>query len=112
LDQDSAVIIPVSRQKHVLPFAEWGRVRTDDDTIVWDADNVRRLAVFFDLRAAGFSESALSEPSPRWATLSRLDADRKRFVVTAWPLLDPWRTRPSCLAVAARATRKPKEDNQ
>lgn len=107
LDERGFVIVPQSRQKHLLPWAEMGTVRVDDETLSWAPAEVARLAVYARLRAVGFGEAALGERSPRWVVLSRC-AD-PGAVLAEWPLLDPWRAHPAYLDVAARATRTPEE---
>jgi hypothetical protein len=53
---DRAVILPISGKKHVAPFAVWGAVNTDNDTVTWRGSDVVRLATVARLRALGFGE--------------------------------------------------------
>jgi len=105
------VVVPVAGKKHVAPWAPWGVVATDHEQLAWTADDAARLAVLAALRSAGFGEASLAEAAPRWPILRTLGADDRAAVIAAWPGLLPWRQRPSYLAVACRATRKPKEDD-
>lgn len=98
-----AVIVPVSRQKHVAPWARWGTVTTDNDQVTWTIEHAELLAVYAELRSLGFGETALTETEPRWQILSKLD--RRHDVIDLWHRLDPWRRRPACMDIAARATR-------
>lgn len=105
------VCVPISRQKHVLPFATRGHVRVDDEHFPWTDNDRHLLQLVTKLRALGFGETALTEPAPRWPTLRKLDPDTTRFVLNTWRELDPWRTHPARLAVACRATRNNPPEN-
>lgn len=103
------VTVPISRQKHLLPWAQPGTVRTDDETVTWTADDVNRLGTYTALRRLGFGEAALAEPAPRWPILNRLDVEARMWTLLRWSDLDPWRAHPARLDIAARATRTIKE---
>lgn len=103
---DTVVCVPQSRQKHVVPFAELGTVRVDDETIEWKSSDVDRLATLARLRDFGFGEAALAEPAPRWPILLKLDTTQQSEVVNLWPSLNPWRKHSALLDIACRATRK------
>lgn len=109
LGQYDAVCVPISRQKHVLPFAARGCVRVDDETITWTDRDRTLLATYAWFRSLGFGEAALTEPAPRWTILKRLDTPTAAAVLAAWDELDRWREHPVRLDVAARATRKDPE---
>lgn len=102
-----AVSIPIGRQKHVMPFLRWGRVGVDNEQLVWRDEDAELLAVYADLRRAGFGEKLLAAAEPAWAVLkSQPDPGA---VLVLWELMAPWRRQPGYLDVAARATRKDKE---
>ena len=103
---ESWVLVPQSRQKHLLPYASPGVVQVDDRALAWGAHEMTLLLVYAELRAAGFGETAIAERVPRWPILTKC-SDQKA-VLRAWPALDPWRASPAYLDVAARATRQPK----
>lgn len=103
------VTVPQSRQKHLVPFAELGRVRVDDETLTWAAADVDRLQLVARLRRLGFGEAALAEPAPRWVVMARTPISEQGFVLDAWAALSPWRAHPAYLDVACRATRPPKD---
>lgn len=108
-DPSAVVAVPISRQKHVWPWARWGHVATDDGPIPWGDADVARLRLYAQLRGDGFGETALAEPAPRWPILTRLPTGERPAVLAAWPQLAPWRDTPVYLDIAARATRTPKE---
>jgi len=103
------VTVPVSGQKHLLPWAAPGALITDHGRLPWTTADVDRLAMYREVRAAGFGEAAIAEPAPRWPILTRLPHAGQRTLLAVWPELDPWRRVPPYLDVAARATRVPKE---
>jgi hypothetical protein len=101
--------VPISRQKHVLPWARWGHVGVDDEWLPWDRTHLDRLGIYRALRRLGFGEAAIAEPTPRHQILARLDRADRIWVLTHWGDLNRWRHHPAYLEVAARATREPKE---
>jgi hypothetical protein len=101
----AAVIVPLSRHKHLAPFAAWGAVTTDDATLHWTSQDARLLAVVVRLRAVGVPAAALSHPDPPVAALARLPVARRAEALSRWSELDPWRRRLPWLEVAVRATR-------
>lgn len=105
LPTDLAVIVPVSRKKHLFPQARWGVVTTDDIALPWGSAEVQRLDVLRTLRRYGFNEQALSEAAPRFDTLRTLGPAHKVEVLHLWPLLDPWRQMPLFMQVGIKASR-------
>lgn len=108
-DPSALVSVPVSRQKHVVPWAQWGCVGVDDGWLPWRPADVGRLAIYGRLRAMGFGESAQAEEVPRYPVLRKLGPAERGWVLAHWGDLAPWRDAPPYLDVAARATRQPKE---
>lgn len=106
LTVETAVIVPITRHKHLLPRARAGVITTDDAYLPWRQREVDLAATLTRLKALGFSETAISEPSPRWGVLSKMPAIEKVEVLDLWNRLDPWRTQPLLMAVGLRATRK------
>lgn len=104
------VLVPQSRQKHLLPWATPGMIRVDDGDLIWGDRDRAALAAYARLRAAGFGERALAEAAPSWVVMRGV-ADRAA-ILADWPLLDRWRAHPAYLDVAARATRTTRETIQ
>lgn len=103
--ENVAVIVPVARQKHLLGFAEWGRVTTDDRVLQWKSEEVHCFDRLVSLRSSGFPEKALFEPVPRFERLARLGPGHMVSVVKAWERLSGWRRDPAYLHVALVAAR-------
>ena len=109
LGRKGALLLPISRKKHVTLDARWGYVSHDHGATRWTDSDVGRLAIYETLRSYGFGETALQDTAPRWQALRKLaDADQG-YVLSIWPKLDPWRDKPWQLEIAARATRKDPE---
>ena len=103
------ITVPISGQKHLIPWAQPGCVQTDNQSLAWTAADVERLGTYTALRALGFGEISLAEPAPRWPILTKLDRADQRWALLHWAQLDPWRKNADYLDVAARATRKEKK---
>jgi hypothetical protein len=99
-----AVLVPLSRHKHLAPFANWGMITTDDAELRWTIHDAGLLDVAAWLRAAGVPAWALRHPGPPADAVAHLDVATRAGVVLRWGELDPWRRRPPWLEVAIRAT--------
>lgn len=106
LDPTVALVVPLSRKKHLLPAARWGVITTDDVHLPWAAADADRLLLLLTLHALGFTETGLLAPAPRFEQLRTLSPDQQALVLTTWPRLAPWRNYPPLMQVALRATRK------
>lgn len=112
LGEHTLVTVPVSMQKHLLPYARWGMVSTDNILLPWREHEACLFGAYRRLLALGFNGAAIAEPAPRWQPLSKLDPATRSQVMAWWPRLDPWRQARPYLEVAARATRRPKPDDR
>lgn len=102
---DTAVVVPLSRHKHLLPRARFGVVTTDDMAIAWDDTQVRCLSVMGRLRRFGFGEKALQESVPRWPVLVKQSQINQETIMVLWPKLDRWRQAGPVMGVGLRACR-------
>jgi hypothetical protein len=102
------LLVPQSRQKHLLPWVTWGTVRVDDETLAWGEHERHLLGVYARLRDLGFGPIAITEPTPRFQLLRNLDGPTRADVLAMWPTLDRWRAHTAYLDVAAIATRRPR----
>lgn len=108
LGRHIAITIPLSRKKHTLPYAQWGKVTTDDRLLPWGHTEAARLRDVTKLRELGFTEAALTETVPRFDTLASLHDSTKNSVMETWARLTPWRRDKVYLDVSARITRTPR----
>lgn len=106
-----ALVIPVSRHKHLLPDARWGVVTTDDRHLVWEQDEANLFKAVQWLRSLGFTETHLAERTPNFDVLTRRDGGTIAAVVRRWETLSPWRQDRAYLSVACLGSRPPKNPN-
>ena len=99
----SAIVVPLSGRKHVLPYAQWGTVRVDDINLTWQPSDVHRLRIVADLRLLGAPATSLpgSAPPARWLTSRHPSA--WEAIDRQWRQLDAWRPTPH-LDLAIKAT--------
>lgn len=99
----SAIVVPLSGRKHVLPYAQWGTVRVDDINLTWQPSDVQRLRIVAELRLMGAPATSLpgSAPPARWLT-SRHPTTWEA-IDRQWRQLNPWRPTPH-LDLAIKAT--------
>ena len=99
----SAIVVPLSGRKHVLPYAQWGTVRVDDINLTWQPSDVHRLRIVADLRLLGAPATSLPAAAPpaRWLTSRHPSA--WEAIDRQWRQLDPWRPTPH-LDLAIKAT--------
>lgn len=100
-----ALVVPLSRQKHILPAARWGHVTVDDRVLIWGPEEAHRFTVLRWLRGLGFSEASLSLPVPRFEQFITLPATDMAHVMVRWETLSPWRQDSAYLKVACKAAR-------
>lgn len=105
LPAHGALLVPLSRHKHLLPVARWGHLTTDDRTLTWTSTEATRFRTLRWLRRLGFSEAALHDPTPRFEVLTTVDPALMPQVLTAWADLAGWRADPTVLTVACHASR-------
>lgn len=106
LASDVALIVPLSGKRIVAPRARWGCLTTDSGALVWSASHRRLLRLAMQLRAWGFREQGLDEPSPPFDTLVRIDPDLHQQVQRAWAGFEPARADKTMLGVYQRLTRE------
>lgn len=102
-DHSTAIVVPISGRKHVLPHAQWGTIRVDDINLAWRPPDTIRLQALADLRRRGAPTRALSEATPTWAWLKTQPKTTWSSTQQQWELLAPWRSTPY-LALAMKAT--------
>lgn len=108
VDSQTAVTVPRSGRKHLLPGAQWGRVLLDDIALPWSRADAARLAVLDEIRWLGASDADLRLPAPPWPLVQAAGPARRQRLVQAWDELRAWRLHPVYLEVAMIATRRPR----
>lgn len=108
VDSQTAVTIPRSGRKHLLPSAQWGRVLLDDIALPWSRADAARLTVLEEIRALGASDADLRQSAPPWPLVQAAGPAQRLRLVQAWDKLRPWRNRSAYLEVALVATRRPR----
>jgi hypothetical protein len=99
-----AVIVPISRHKHLLPIAAWGRVTTDDAVLPWTALDAEAFTHLEWFRDRGVTEAELMQPAPPFTVLAQPDVPLAE-VWRRWGHMDRLRNVPRVMAVALRASR-------
>lgn len=105
LPAHTALSVPVSRKKHLVPYLRWGEVRGDDRSLPWSPTHAGRFRLVLWMRALGFSEAALTAPAPRFEQLVALTPKQMAEVMRAWEELNAWRADTAYLDVALTASR-------
>ena len=108
VDSQTAVTLPRSGRKHLLPGAQWGRVLLDDIALPWSRADAARLTVLDEIRRLGASDADLRHPAPPWPLIHTVGPAHRPRLLQAWDELRAWRTRPAHLEVALIATRRPR----
>ena len=108
VDSQTAVILPRSGRKHLLPSAQWGRVLLDDIALPWSRADAARLTVLEEVRGFGASDADLRQSAPPWPLVQTAGPVQRLRLVQAWEELRLWRNRPAHLEVALIATRRPR----
>lgn len=108
VDIHTAIVVPLSRHKHVLPAAMWGHITTDDRALPWTSAEVHRFKIVEWFRGLGFNEAALCQPTPRFEQFITLDPPTMQLAMTRWASLSEWRKDPAYLKVACIGSREPK----
>jgi hypothetical protein len=110
LTAGTALSVPISRHKHIVPQARWAHVVTDDRTLPWTPTEAARFMAVQQLRTFGFSETALHEPVARYEQLITLAPSNRATVMTLWEALTPWRADSTYMHVACIASRPGPKD--
>lgn len=87
----TAVIIPVSGKRLVLPRAQWGKVAFDGGVIEWTRRDYTILRTATDFRDQGVGERELLEPSPPIRLLLSADPATHDNLFGRWQTLDTLR---------------------
>lgn len=105
---DAAVVVPMSRQRHVVPYARWGHWSTEGHTVHVTPRLVAAVEVLAGLRRLGLGEAEAREPHPRSGAHTRLGLTLPDLW-GRWAAVRVLQEHPAMIAMAVRLTRQPKE---
>lgn len=101
----TALVVPLRPgRKHLLPTAQWGRVTTDDASLIWTTTDATRLEAMAALRTQGFGPRMLLAPIPAWPVLTKLSPRQRLRAQQHWAQLTPWRRARPWFDLAIHAT--------
>lgn len=103
---DVTVTVPQAGKKHLLPYAEWGTVTSDDGPLTWRTTEAGLVDALLDLRALGVRDADFTDLVPPYRVVAELaaDPDALMHLLDRWEALRPWQRSPH-LKVAIRGTR-------
>ena len=102
LDTTQAAVIPGAGRKHLVPFAQWGHVTSDQGNLVWGQGEARLTVALLTLRSFGATEKSLRENTmPNHAGIPATAATK---MLTAYETARAWRGSPAW-PIALRVTR-------
>jgi hypothetical protein len=105
LDPSACHIVPLSRQRHIIPSATFGAWCTEGATVRLTDRILTAFHELADLRDRGLGESEAAEHTPR-PQLTRKLGMTVPELLAAWRATAPLREQPAAIAVAIRLTRK------
>lgn len=105
----TALSIPLSGKKMVLPMARWGMVATDTRVFRWSPRNHRQLRAALELRGLGLGETALADSSPPYYLLDKTDTAKHPRIKELWGVLRPVRDDKTMLPFIQNVSRKDKK---
>lgn len=109
ISADTAIIVPTSMKKIVLPRARWGTLAHDAGTITWTPRHRRILNAAKRLRALGCTEADLQSPSVPFRILIDADPMTRTEVPELWRTMAPARTDRTYMPLVLTLTRKAKK---
>lgn len=108
LEPTDALIVPVSRQQHVLALAQFGYLTTDSGAHIPLIPTVIDALTLVGQLMPVVGEKALEPPAPPLSAALKLGVN-PTDVVTQWRRLAPLRIHPKGIPAACRLHRKPKK---
>lgn len=105
---DTAVIVPLSGKKLLLPQGRWGYLTTDTGTLAWTSRHRSQLDAALQLRALGAPESSLREPSPPFVLFTTHPPETHEHIRQLWRLLASVRASKALLPLFKVLSRKEK----
>lgn len=106
---DTAVIVPTSAKKIVLPRGRWGTLTHDAGTLTWTPRHRAAINAAARLRELGCSESDLTQTSPPFRVLSAHPPDTQAEIAALWRTLAPMRRDALLMPLIQYLSRKAKK---
>lgn len=92
LSGDSFVSVALRKNKHVLPYAQWGYVRIEDLNFKWSDRETNWLNIVERLNNLGFTLGDIkNDDSPSFSTIIKLDREESQEAYALWQELIPLR---------------------
>lgn len=106
---DTAIIVPVSTKKIVLPLAQWGMLATDAGCLSWRPRHHKATTAATRLRDLGCSEPELSASAPPFRVVSALSASERLEVAALWRSLASVRADKAAMGLIQNLSRRAKK---
>lgn len=95
LSEKSFVSVALKKNKHVLPYAQWGHVRIEDLTFRWAERESNWLITIEYLNSMGFALGDIkNDDSPSSFIIATISKEDAKKVYTLWETLAPLRKLP------------------
>lgn len=96
LNRHTAVSVALNKNKHVLPYAQWGTVRIEDMNILWTAQEAEWARSIGTLVSMGFALGDIKkDDSPSFATVIKLAQEEATEAYRLWDYIAPSRNNPA-----------------
>lgn len=92
LSGHTALVVALKKNKHVLPYAQWGTVRIEDMNITWTKKESTWAQSIGILTAMGFALGDIKkDESPSFATVLKLNPQEASRAYELWQGIEPVR---------------------
>lgn len=92
LSEDSFVSAAIRKNKHVLPYAQWGHVRIEDLNFKWSDRETHWLEIVERLNNLGFTLGDIkNDDSPSFSAIVQLNKEEAQEAYALWEELVPLR---------------------
>lgn len=92
LNRHTALAVALKKNKHVLPYAQWGTVRIEDMNILWTAKEAGWAQSIGILVSLGFALGDIKkDESPSFATVLKLSSQEASKAYEIWKQIAPVR---------------------
>lgn len=96
LNSHTAVSVALNKNKHVLPYAQWGTVRIEDMNILWTEREASWAQSIGALALMGFALGDIKKDvSPSFNTVIKLSPETASQAYALWQEIEPARRNPA-----------------